>query len=114
MKGFGKSKYGARKTVFDGITFDSKHEAEVYAELLILQRDGLCHNIRRQVPYELIPTEKGPDGKTERKVVYKADFVYLDDMDRVHVADAKGFRTPVYILKKRLMWHKYKINIEEW
>lgn len=32
-----RSKYGARNTVFDGITFDSKREAERYRALVLLQ-----------------------------------------------------------------------------
>ena len=34
----GKSKFGAKKTVVDGITFDSKAEAKRYGELKQLER----------------------------------------------------------------------------
>ncbi|MDD3747626.1 MAG: DUF1064 domain-containing protein, partial [Anaerostipes sp.] len=34
------SKYGARKTVIDGITFDSKREAKRYQELKLLEQAG--------------------------------------------------------------------------
>jgi len=36
-----KHKYNARKTVVDGITFDSKREAEYYCELKLRVRAGL-------------------------------------------------------------------------
>lgn len=107
-----KSKYGAEKTTVDGIRFDSRREARRYAELKMLQRAGKISDLRLQVPFELIPAQKKRDGKTERSCVYRADFVYCADGATV-VEDAKGKRTPEYIIKRKLMLEKYGIEVKE-
>lgn len=93
------SKYNNKKTIIDGITFDSKAEAQRYTQLLLMQRAGLITGLQLQVPFTLIPkSSKG------RAVVYKADFVYFDTEKKKQVIeDVKGVRTQVYVLKKRLM-----------
>lgn len=68
-----KSKYHAKPVTVDGIRFDSKREAERWQQLLLLYRAGEISNLRRQVPYVLIP--KSDYG---RDIVYRADFVYVD------------------------------------
>ena len=102
-----KSKYGAVKTEIDGIIFDSKHEAKRYQELRLLERAGEINNLCLQVPYILI--YKSMYG---RSIKYVADFVYSRNGLTV-VEDAKGMKTPVYRLKKRMMAEKYGIKIKE-
>ena len=102
-----KSKYGAIRTEIDGISFDSKREAARYQELRLLEQAGEIENLRLQVPYELI--EKSKYG---RSIKYVADFVYSRNGSTV-VEDAKGVRTPVYRLKKRMLAEKYGIQIKE-
>ena len=101
------SKYHAKKTVFDGITFDSYKEAQRYAILKILEKQGHIENLQRQVKYELIPKQKG-----ERAAFYVADFVYKENGQEV-VEDCKGFRTDVYKIKRKLMLKTYGIRIRE-
>lgn len=101
-------KYHNRKTIVDGITFDSKAEAERYQELVLLQKSGVISNLQLQPTFELIPTFK-KNGKTYRKTVYKADFSYFDhDVERTIIEDVKGVKTPVYKLKKKLFEYLYK------
>ena len=102
-----KSKYGAIRTEIDGISFDSKREAARYQELRLLEQAGEIENLRLQVPYELIAKSK-----YGRSIKYVADFVYSRNGLTV-VEDAKGVRTPVYRLKKRMMAEKYGIQIKE-
>lgn len=105
-------KYHAKKTELDGITFDSKKEANRYAELKLLERSGAIHNLQRQVRYELIPAQK-IDGKTvERACHYIADFVYEEDGKTV-VEDVKGYRTKEYVLKRKLMLQVHGIEVRE-
>ena len=52
-----RSKYGAQKTEFDGLVFDSKHEAMRWRELALLQRSGEIADLQRQVKYILIPAQ---------------------------------------------------------
>jgi len=101
------SKYHARKTTVDGITFASAKEANRYSQLKLLQRAGVISSLQIQVPYTLI--EKSQYG---RKITYVADFVYRENGKKV-VEDTKGFKTPVYALKRRLMAEIYGIEIKE-
>jgi hypothetical protein len=106
-------KYHNKKTVIDGIKFDSKKEAARWCELKSLEKDGEIFFLRRQVPFVLLDGEEGPDGKKLRPMKYVADFVYTDkDGDQV-VEDSKGMKTDVYKIKKRLMWHIHGIAILE-
>ena len=109
------SKYRNKKVNVDGIWFDSIREARRYGELKLLQKGGYISDLRLQVPYELIPNQKDIDGNViERKVRYIADFVYFDTKKGQEVVeDAKGMKTDVYKLKKKMMLDKYGIQIKE-
>lgn len=107
------NKYGNRKTVLDGETFDSRKEATRWAELKLLERAGEIQNLQRQVPFELIPLQRDENGKMlERPVKYVADFVYTEGCKQV-VEDTKGMRTPDYIIKRKLMLKVHGIKIKE-
>ena len=106
------NKFGNRKTLINGITFDSRREAKRYAELVLLLRAGQISNLRRQVPFELLPSQKRNGKVIERPVKYVADFVYIENGQEV-VEDAKGLRTKEYILKRKLMLWQYGIQIKE-
>lgn len=122
------TKYNASKCVVDGITFDSRKEANRYCELKLLERGGVIKDLQMQVEFILIPnqyrTEKryGKNGRRltdkqillERKCSYIADFVYtLNETGETVVEDAKGLRLDTYKLKKKLMLYRYGIRIKE-
>ena len=108
------SKYGNRKTILDGITFDSRHEAERYAELKLLERAGEISNLQLQRPFTLLGVQKDETGKViERPLKYIADFVYTDKNGKTVVEDAKGLRTDVYKIKRKLMLSIYGIRVIE-
>jgi hypothetical protein len=100
-----QNKYGNRKTVVDGIKFDSKKEATRWGQLKFLEQAGEISNLERQVPFPL----EGRDGAiltpTGRHMLYKADFTYLDWSKGgvLIVEDVKGFRTPEYKIKKAIL-----------
>ena len=103
------NKYRNRKTEIDGIVFDSKREAQRYAELQILQRAGKIRDLSMQVEFELIPKQDG-----ERACKYKADFVSdMADPAKMVVEDGKGKRTREYIIKRKLMLWRHGIQIVE-
>ena len=94
-----RNKYRAKKTVVDGITFDSKAESERYKKLK-----------ERADKEEITHLELQPKFKCEigGKLIctYKADFRYFEQTlsgTRLVVEDVKGFKTPVYRLKKKLV-----------
>lgn len=88
----------------DGV-FDSKYELEEWCKLKFLEKSGKISNLRRQVTYELIPNQKTSEG-TIRGVKYIADFVYNEDGIE-YVNDTKGFETPDYKIKKKLLLFRY-------
>ncbi len=119
-----KSKYGAKKAIVDGVTFDSIKEAKRYQELRRMQNEGIIHDLKTQVKFTLIPTQREPDttgkrggtikGKViEREVAYIADFIYTDTYGNVVIEDTKGFKTPEYIIKRKMMLYFYGIRIRE-
>lgn len=110
----GMSKYGNRKTVVDGIVFDSKKEAVRWQELRLLERAGEIHELQRQVPFILIPAQKDERGKViEKQVKYIADFTYRGKDHRLVVEDVKGVRTDVYRIKKKLLLYRHGLRIKE-
>lgn len=121
-----KNKYYAKKTMFNGIEFDSRKEARRYSELLLLQRAGAIRDLELQKKYVLIPAQyetyerygkKGQrlqDGQrlVEKECAYLADFVYDEDGKTI-VEDTKGIKTKDYIIKRKLMLYVHGIRIKE-
>lgn len=93
--------------------YDSRKEHRRASQLKLMQRAGLISNLREQVKFVLIPTQRDPDGNLlEKECSYYADFVY--DKDGVTVVeDTKGFRTAEYKLKRKLMLYIHGISIKE-
>lgn len=107
------NKYGNAKVVRYGRKFDSKREAGRYAELQILQRAGKISDLKTQVSYLLIPAQYDEKHRcVERSCKYVADFTYMED-GKLVVEDAKGMKTDVYRIKKKMMLYKYGIKIKE-
>jgi hypothetical protein len=119
-------KYRNKKVVIDGITFDSRREANRYRELKLLEKADKIQGLELQKEFVLIPAQyetyerygkKGQrlkDGErcVERACIYKADFVYYENGETV-VEDTKGMRTKEYIIKRKLMLLYYGIKIRE-
>lgn len=102
------AKYKNKKVVIDDIKFDSKKEAERYVQLKMLKRARLIKDLELQKTFELQPTFK-KNGKTYRKITYKADFYYYDNhLKKYVVEDTKGFKTETYKLKKKMFEYVYK------
>lgn len=100
-----RAKYRNKKTVVDGIKFDSQREATRYSVLKIMQSAGVISGLRLQVPFVIMV-----NGVKVCK--YVADFVYIEKANQV-VEDVKGMKTPTYNLKKKLMKAVYGIEIQE-
>ena len=94
--------------------YDSKREHKRARELQFMQMDGQIRNLREQVKYVLIPAQRDAHGKLlERECAYKADFVYEDNNGKTVVEDSKGMRTPLYVVKRKLMLQVHGIKIVE-
>lgn len=111
-----ESKYHNEQIVVDGEKRDSLTESNRYEELKILQRLGQIKDLQRQVPYTLIPSQKG-ENRNERPVKYIADFVYkerqADGSWKDIVEDTKGYKTKDYTIKRKLMLYIHGISIKE-
>ena len=108
------SKYGNRKTILDGIEFDSKREAERYAELKLLERAGEIQNLQRQTPFVLIPKQTIDGKMVERPCVYKADFTYTEHgQDVVEDVKSDATKTKDYIIKRKLLLWEFGLRIKE-
>lgn len=100
-------KYRAIPTVVDGIRFDSRREAERYSVLRLLVKSGEISNLELQVKYPI-------EVNGQHICTYIADFRYFDCLKREWITeDAKGMKTPVYRLKKKLVKAVYDVEIVE-
>lgn len=105
-----KPKYKNTKVQVDGIMFDSKKEAERYAELLILQRAGSIVDLKIHPKFTLLEKFTDMDGIKERAITYSPDFTYHDEEACRWVAeDVKAFDKKT---QKFLITESTKIKIK--
>jgi hypothetical protein len=95
-------KYHNVPTVYKGIRYQSKKEANHAFELDLALRSGQLLEYKRQVPFELIAGIK-----------YIVDFVEKWETGELRYVDVKGYKTDVYKLKKKIVEFMYKIKITE-
>lgn len=95
--------------------YASKREAKRAAELRVLEAAGVIRELTEQVPFLLIPKQEG-----ERACWFVADFAFYEEPREPQqqgwqfvVADAKGFRTEVFKIKKKLMLLVHGIRVRE-
>ena len=126
------TKYGAKKTTVNGITFDSKLEAERYQQLMLLEKAGEISQLHLQVEFQILKgwTDPGialvPEYDSERDIIYTiyqkpmkagerirsrfyvADFVYYDTKSRMWIVeDTKGMETPEFRRKWDMVKSQY-------
>lgn len=116
-----RSKFGNRKTVVDGITFDSAKEARRWMELCLLERAGEIKSLERQPRYDLFALKRDWRGKQmcEATVVigrFTPDFRYRHTSGAWCVEDVKSpatRRETAYRLRKRIFEANYGITVTE-
>ena len=127
-----KNKYSNKKVCVDGIQFDSKDEVKRYYELMLLEKAGKVKDVKYHEEFELIPAQYETytyarfsksgrllkEGKrlVERAAIYTADFTYIDcSTGEKVVEDVKCHKTKTeaYVIRRKLMYQKYKIKIKE-
>jgi hypothetical protein len=103
------NKFGAKRTLVDGITFDSKREAEVYFDLKLLERAGRISGFERQRKFNLIVNG-------EIIGTAKIDFAFIDhDQDgKFRVVDVKGVVTREFKRTQKIIKAAYNIEVEVW
>ena len=101
------NKYKNKKTVVDGIKFDSMKEAGRYSELVLLHNMGMIKDLELQPEFELCAGIMW-NGKKLRARKYRADFMYTDTVTgNVVVEDVKGAITQLYSLKRSIFLNLY-------
>lgn len=116
-----RNKYHNKKFQKDGMTWDSKKEYYRYKQLKYLEKEGKIRDLLCQVQFPLLPSQKVDGRVVERPVRYIADFTYYEPIDgydwdkgfQFVVEDAKGFKTPEYRIKKKMMLYFHGIQIRE-
>ena len=109
------SKYKAVRVVtMDGLKFDSTGEYHRWLYLKDLEKGGEIKDLRRQVPYVLLPSQKDEEGNVLfREVKYVADFVYTDcKTGKEIVEDFKGIILPDFKLKQKMMYFFHHIEVK--
>ncbi len=100
-----RGKYNAHPVIEGGIRFASQAEARRYGELRLLEAAGQISMLAVHPKYLLIVNE-------ESIGAYVGDFEYIEN-GRVAIEDVKGVRTPIFILKAKLVHALYGITIRE-
>lgn len=90
------SKYGAKKTVTGGRKYDSKFEAGVAKDLELRRLAGQVKEVRPQVTLKLMSYGHKVCG-------YRIDFVVKVEDGVYELIEAKGFATPDWKLKWRIL-----------
>lgn len=118
------NKFGATKSTYNGIEFDSIYEKERYIYLLDLQKKGLISQLRLKTKFTIIPkiTKYVPmELKTKVKYVervveqdsdYHNDFTYIENGIYVCEEFKSEYTAKLtdYILRRKLMVNKIYIH----
>ena len=89
--------------------FDSIKEYNRYRELVLLEKAGIISNLQKQVPMVIQEAFIDNDGKKQRAIIYKADFIYIKDGEEV-VEDVKGYdMTKKKFICTRAFMQKWKM-----
>lgn len=95
-----KHKFNAKPKQVDNKRFDSKAESKYYEKLKLLQKEGKILFFLRQVPFDL-----------PGNVKYYVDFQEFWEDGTVIFSDVKGFETPEFIMKKKMVESLYPVEI---
>jgi len=98
------NKYGAIRTVIDGITFHSKGEGQRYLVLKERQRRGVITDLKTQPKFPIVI-------KGVKVCTVILDFSYKKDGFEV-IEDFKGMDNPLSALKRKLVNAEYGIEVK--
>ncbi len=103
------NKFGAKKTVVDGITFASKFEADRYVTLKYLQMAGEIKDLVLQPKFKVFDGFTDRYDKKHQPIHYIADFQYFEmETGEIVVEDTKGVDTPEFLIKKKMFLDRYR------
>lgn len=102
----------SRRTL-DGTVFASLKEMGRYQELRLLEKGKQIKSLTLQPKFLLQPAFVDRTKTSHRAIYYVADFAYFE-LDKLGnfthkvIEDVKGYKTDVYLLKKKLLLYQYQ------
>lgn len=127
MRQTNRPKYGNTKKVVDGITFDSKREADAYIYLKVLQEKGSISDLQIHPKWELQPKmteqyiehlktkDKVKERTIQQPITYTADFSFIRNGEFVciDIKISKYLLPKEFVLKKKMMRYVHNIIVTE-
>ena len=101
------NKYNNKKTIVDGIKFDSEMESHYYIYLKQLKEMGEVVDFVLQPTY-LLQEGFNLNGKRIRAITYKADFKVIYKDGHEEVIDVKGKLTEEFKIKRKMLLYRYR------
>ena len=101
------NKYKNKKTMVDGIKFDSEMESHYYIYLKQLKEIGEVVDFVLQPTY-LLQEGFSLNGKRIRPITYKADFKVIYKDGHEEVIDVKGKLTEEFKIKRKMLLYRYR------
>ena len=101
------NKYNNKKTIVDGIKFDSEMESHYYIYLKYLKEIGEVVDFILQPTY-LLQEGFNLNGKRIRPITYKADFKVIYKDGHEEVIDVKGKLTEEFKIKRKMLLYRYR------
>ena len=101
------NKYKNKKTMVDGIKFDSEMESHYYIYLKQLKEIGEVIDFVLQ-PTFLLQEGFNLNGKRIRAITYKADFKVIYKDGHEEVIDVKGKLTEEFKIKRKMLLYRYR------
>lgn len=105
------NKFGAKKTVLDGIRFDSKRESMRYAELKALEGAKIISQLEVRPRFKLTCRGEPLRYETGRQITYTADFRYQCEGKTV-VEDVKGRDTRDSRIRRAILEADQGIHVD--
>ena len=101
------NKYNNKKTIVDGIKFDSEMESHYYIYLKHLKEIGEVVDFILPTTY-LLQEGFNLNGKRIRAITYKADFKVIYKDGHEEVIDVKGKLTEEFKIKRKMLLYRYR------
>lgn len=101
------SKFHNKKTIVDGILFDSQMESHYYLYLKELKEQGVVVDFKLQ-PVFILQEGFSKDGKRIQPIKYIADFEVTYNDGHVEIIDVKGKITEAFRIKRKIFLYKYR------
>ena len=101
------NKYNNKKTIVDGIKFDSEMESHYYIYLKQLKEIGEVVDFVLQPTY-LLQEGFNLNGKRIRPITYKADFKVIYKDGHEEEIDVKGKLKEEFKIKRKMLLYRYR------